>query len=46
MKKISWTDRVKNEEELCMGTVKEIRGMVHKRNTRKAKWVIQILRKS
>jgi len=42
--KISWTDRVKNGEELR--GVKEERGMVHKRSTGKANWVIQILGKS
>jgi len=44
MGKISWTNLVKNEEELRR--VKEDRSMVHKGITRKVNWVIQILRRN
>jgi hypothetical protein len=42
MEKISWTDRVINEEVLHI--VKEERNMVHTVKRRKAKWVGHILR--
>ena len=42
MEKISWTDRVGNEEVLY--TVKEKRNIAHTIKRRKAKWVGHILR--
>jgi hypothetical protein len=42
LEKISWTDRVRNEEVLH--TVKEERNILHKIKRRKAKWIGNILR--
>jgi hypothetical protein len=44
MEKISWTDRVRNEEVLHR--VKEERNIVHKIERRKANWIGQILRRN
>ena len=44
MEKISWTDRVRNEEVLHK--VKEERNIVHTIKRRKAKWVGHILRRN
>jgi hypothetical protein len=44
MEKISWTDRVRNEEVLHR--VKEERNIVHTIKRRKAKWIGHILRRN
>jgi hypothetical protein len=44
MEKISWTDRVRNEEVLQ--TVKEERNIVHTIKRRKANWIGHILRRN
>jgi hypothetical protein len=44
MEKISWTDRVRNEEVLH--TVKEERNIVHTTKRRKANWIGHILRRN
>jgi hypothetical protein len=44
MEKISWTDRVRNEEVLHR--VKEERNVVHTIKRRKAKWIGHILRRN
>jgi hypothetical protein len=44
MEKISWTDRVRNEEVLHR--VKEERNIVHTIKRRKANWIGQILRRN
>jgi hypothetical protein len=44
MEKISWTDNVRNEEELLR--VKEQRNILHEICKRKAKWVGHILRRN
>jgi hypothetical protein len=44
MEKISWTDRVKNEEVLHR--VKEERNIVHTIKRRKANWIVHILRRN
>jgi hypothetical protein len=44
MEKISWTDRVRNEEVLHR--VKEERNIVHTINRRKANWICHILRRN
>ena len=44
MEKISWTDRVKNEEILQRG--KEKRNILHTMKRRKAKWIGHILRRN
>jgi hypothetical protein len=44
MEKISWTDRVKNEEVLYR--VKEERNSLHTIKRRKAKWIGHILRRN
>jgi len=44
MEKISWTDRVRNEEVLLR--VKEQRNILHEINKRKANWIGHILRKN
>jgi hypothetical protein len=44
MEKISWTDRVRNEEVLHR--VKEERNIVHTITRRKANWIGHILRKN
>jgi hypothetical protein len=44
MEKISWTDRVRNEEVLYR--VKEERNILHTINRRKAKWIGHILRRN
>jgi len=41
MEKISWTDRVENEEVLH--TDKEVRNILHTVKRRKANWIGQIL---
>jgi hypothetical protein len=44
MDKISWTDRVRNEEVLLRA--KEKRNIVHEVSKRKANWVGHILRRN
>jgi hypothetical protein len=44
MEKISWTDRVRNEEVLH--SVKEERNIVHTIKRRKANWIGHILRRN
>jgi hypothetical protein len=44
MEKISWTDRVRNEEVLHR--VKEVRNIVHTIKRRKANWIGHILRRN
>jgi len=44
MEQISWTDRVRNEEELL--TVKEQRNILHEISKRKANWIGHILRRN
>jgi hypothetical protein len=44
MEKISWTDRVRNEEVLHR--VKEERNILHKIKRRKANWIGHILRRN
>jgi hypothetical protein len=44
MEKISWTDRVRNEEVLYR--VKEERNIVHTIKRRKANWIGHILRRN
>jgi ppGpp synthetase/RelA/SpoT-type nucleotidyltranferase len=44
MEKISWTDRVRNEEVLHR--VKEERTILHKIKRRKANWIGHILRRN
>ena len=44
MEKISWTDRVKNEEVLP--SVKEERNIIHTIERRKANWIGHILRRN
>ena len=44
MEKISWTDRVKNEEVLLR--VKEQRNILHEISKRKANWIGHILRRN
>jgi hypothetical protein len=44
MEKISWTDRVKNEEVLLR--VNEQRNMLHEIRKRKANWIGHILRRN
>jgi hypothetical protein len=44
MKKISWTDHVRNEELVL--TVKEQRNILHELRKRKANWVVHILRRN
>jgi hypothetical protein len=44
MKKISWTDHVRNEEELL--TVKEQRNILHEIRKRKTNWIGHILRRN
>jgi hypothetical protein len=44
MEKISWTDRVKNEEVLLRA--KEQRNILHEIRTRKANWIGHILRRN
>jgi hypothetical protein len=44
MEKISWTDRVRNEEALLR--VKQQRNILHEISKRKANWVGQILHKT
>jgi len=44
MEKISWTDRVRNEEVLLR--VKEQRNILHEIHKRKANWICHILRRS
>jgi hypothetical protein len=44
MEKISWTDRVRNEEVLHR--VKEERNILHTINRRKANWIGHILRRN
>jgi hypothetical protein len=44
MKKISWTDHVRNEEVLL--SVKEYRNILHEINKRKANWIGHILRRN
>ena len=44
MEKISWTDRVRNEEVLL--TVKEQRNILHEIRKRKANWIGHILRRN
>jgi hypothetical protein len=44
MEKISWTDRVTNEEVLHR--VKEVRNIVHTIKRRKTNWIGQILRRN
>jgi hypothetical protein len=44
MEKISWTDRVRNEEVLHR--VKEERNILHKIKRRKANWIDHILRRN
>jgi hypothetical protein len=44
MEKISWTDRVRNEEVLLR--VKEQRNILHEIRKRKANWIGQILRRN
>ena len=44
MEKISWTDRVRNEEVLL--TVNEQRHILHEIRKRKANWIGHILRRS
>jgi len=41
MEKISWTDHVRNEEELLRD--KEQRNILHEISKRKAKWIVHIL---
>jgi hypothetical protein len=43
MEKISWTDRVRNEEVLHR--VKEERNILHTIKRRKANWIVHILRR-
>jgi hypothetical protein len=44
MKKINWTDRVRNE--VVLHRVKEERNIVHKIKRRKANWIGHILRRN
>jgi len=44
MEKISWTDRVRNEEVLLR--VKEQRNILHEIGKRKANWICHILRRN
>ena len=44
MEKISWTDHVRNEEELL--TVKEQRNILHEIRKRKANWIGHILHRN
>jgi hypothetical protein len=44
MEKISWTDRVRNEEVLRR--VKEERNIIHTTDRMKANWIGQILRRN
>jgi len=44
MEMISWTDHVRNEEELLR--VKEQRNILHEIRKRKANWIGQILRRN
>jgi hypothetical protein len=44
LEKISWTDRVRNEEVL--NRVKEERNIVHTIKRRKANWIVHILRRN
>jgi hypothetical protein len=44
MEKISWTDRLRNEEVLLR--VKKQRNILHEINKRKANWIGHILRKN
>jgi hypothetical protein len=44
MEKISWTDRVRNEEVLLR--VKEQRNILHEISKRKANWIGHILRRN
>jgi len=44
MKKISWTDHMKNEEELLR--VKEQRNILYEIRKRKANWIDHILRRN
>jgi hypothetical protein len=44
MEKISWTDHVRNEDELLR--VKEQRNILHEIRKRKANWVGYILRRN
>jgi len=44
MEKISWTDRVRNEEVLRR--VKEQRNILHEISKRKASWIGHILRRN
>jgi len=44
MEKISWTDRVRNEEVLLR--VKEQRNILHEIRKRKANWIGHILRRN
>jgi hypothetical protein len=44
MEKISWTDRVRNEEVLHR--VKEERNILHKIKRRKANWIGYVLRRN
>jgi len=44
MEKISWTDHVRNEEELLR--VKEQRNILHELSKRKANWIGHFLRRN
>jgi hypothetical protein len=44
MEKISWTDRVRNEEVLL--TVKEQRNILHEISKRKANWIGHVLHRN
>jgi hypothetical protein len=44
MKKISWADRVRNEEVLHR--VKEKRNIIHTKKRRKANWIGHVLRRN
>jgi hypothetical protein len=44
MKKINWTDDVRNEEALLK--VKEQRNILHEISKRKANWIVHILRRN
>jgi hypothetical protein len=46
MEKISWTDRMRNEEVLVLHRVKEERNIVHTIKRRKANWIGHILRRN
>jgi hypothetical protein len=46
MEKISWTDRVRNEEVLHTSRVKEERNILHTIKRRKANWIDHILRRN